>query len=73
MLSVGLGLLRSRRSDSGITSGVVTGKLRGLFFCLLSGIILLEFITRFGGPPGDVTEWFQEVILQYPMGTRVII
>jgi len=30
----------SRQNVSGIISGVMTGKLRGLFSCLLSGIIL---------------------------------
>ncbi|ACS90243.1 hypothetical protein TSIB_1189 [Thermococcus sibiricus MM 739] len=44
MLSVGLGLLR-RMKISGIILGVgIGGKFRGLFFCLLSGIILFGFI-----------------------------
>jgi len=45
VLSAGLGLLRRGRSVSGIISGVMTGeKFRSLFFCLLSGIILLGVI-----------------------------
>ena len=45
MLNTGLGLLKNGQSVSEIISGVRTGeKFIGLFFCLLSGIILLEFI-----------------------------
>ncbi|ACS89186.1 hypothetical protein TSIB_0118 [Thermococcus sibiricus MM 739] len=46
-------------------SGIINGKLTGLFFLFAFGYNFVRVHALLGGPPGDVTEWLRE------MGTQL--